>query len=95
MLVSARMFPANAVLVPSVADEPTCQNTLHADPPLMTLTMELLAVVSVDPIWKTNSAAAFPCASSVRAPVSCADVAKQYTPGVSVSPPRFCPVKFT
>ena len=28
MLVSARIFPANAVFVPSVAELPTCQNTL-------------------------------------------------------------------
>jgi len=30
MLVSARMFPTNAVPVPRVAELPTCQNTLHA-----------------------------------------------------------------
>ena len=28
MLVSARMSPTNAVVVPSVAELPTCQNTL-------------------------------------------------------------------
>lgn len=46
MLVSARMFPWNDVLVPSVAELPTCQNTLHSDPPMIT-TDESLAVVSV------------------------------------------------
>ena len=30
MLVSAMMLPANAVVVPSVAELPTCQNTLQA-----------------------------------------------------------------
>ena len=29
MLVSARIFPANAVPVPRVAELPTCQNTLQ------------------------------------------------------------------
>ena len=32
--VSARMLPWNAVLVPSVAELPTCQKTLHAWAPL-------------------------------------------------------------
>ena len=50
MLVSARMFPANAVLVPNVAELPTCQNTLQAEPPLITMTDESEAVVSVLPI---------------------------------------------
>ena len=35
MLVSARMFPTNDVVVPSVAELPTCQNTLHTEPPLI------------------------------------------------------------
>jgi len=50
MLVSATMFPLNDVFVPSVAELPTCQNTLQSLPPLMTKTEELLAVVSVLPI---------------------------------------------
>ena len=29
MLVSARIFPTNVVVVPSVAELPTCQNTLQ------------------------------------------------------------------
>jgi hypothetical protein len=56
---------------------PTCQNTLQAVPPLITLTDELLAVVSVLPIWKMKTAAALPGASRVSAPVSCADDVKQ------------------
>ena len=35
MLVSARMSPWNDVVVPRVAEEPTCQKTLHADPELI------------------------------------------------------------
>src|SRR4051794_15078257 len=38
MLVSARMLPAKEVDVPIVADEPTCQYTLHCDPPLVITT---------------------------------------------------------
>ena len=77
MLVSARMFPANEVVVPSVAELPTCQKTLHCDPPLIITTEEPLAVVSVLPILKMNTAAALPCALSVSVPVSCADDEKQ------------------
>ena len=76
MLASARMFPLNEVVVPTVAELPICQNTLQSSPPLRTRTDELLAVVSVVPIWNTNDAAGSPCASSVSVPVSCADEAK-------------------
>jgi hypothetical protein len=34
MLATAMMFPTNDVPVPSVAELPTCQNTLHRFPPL-------------------------------------------------------------
>src|SRR4029450_3859753 len=40
MLVSARMFPTKVVVVPRVAELPTCQKALHAWPPLMTVTVE-------------------------------------------------------
>ena len=60
MLVSARMFPMNEVVVPRVAELPTCQNTLQPEPPLMMFTDELLAVVSVLPIWKMKTALALP-----------------------------------
>src|SRR6185436_18119743 len=33
MLVNARMFPVNDVVVPIVAELPTCQNTFPGDPP--------------------------------------------------------------
>ena len=68
--VSARMLPWNAVLVPSVAELPTCQKTLHAWAPLTSRTLLSVAVTSVDGIWKMNTARGSPCASSVRRPVS-------------------------
>ena len=79
MLVSARMCPSNAVPVPSVAELPTCQNTVHpvSVPPLIVTTDELLAVVSVLPIWKTNCAFGSPKSLRVSVPVNCADDAKK------------------
>jgi hypothetical protein len=47
MLSRAKTLPTNSVSVPRVAELPTCQNTLQSDPPLITRTDELLAVVSV------------------------------------------------
>jgi hypothetical protein len=41
----AKMFPANAVSVPSVAEEPICQKTLQAWAPLVRLTTLFAAVV--------------------------------------------------
>ena len=70
MLVSARMLPANTELVPSVAELPTAQYTLLPLAPLIRRTAELLAVVSVLPIWKTNWAAGLPRPLSVSTPVS-------------------------
>lgn len=70
MLASARIFPENDVPVPSVAELPTCQNTLHVAPPLIRTTDEPLAVVSVLPILKMKTALALPWALSVRVPVS-------------------------
>jgi hypothetical protein len=46
----AMMEPTNVVLVPSVAELPTCQNTLHGSAPLIRLTELDEAVVNVDPI---------------------------------------------
>ena len=50
MLVSATMFPLNAVAVPMVAELVTCQKMLQSDAPGSTTTDELLAVVNVLPI---------------------------------------------
>ena len=48
MLVSAIRLPWNAVVVPSVAELPTCQKTLHGVAPLMSTTELADAVVSAD-----------------------------------------------
>src|SRR6185312_381437 len=77
MVVRATMLPSNDVVVPSVAELPTCQDTPQADPPLMTFTIEPEAVVSVLPILKTKAAAGLPCALSVSVPVSWAELLKQ------------------
>jgi hypothetical protein len=53
---SARMLPAKVVAAPSVAKDPTCQKTLQACAPLIKMTPVAVAVVNVDPIWKTKMA---------------------------------------
>ena len=63
----AMMVPWKAVFVPNVAELPTCQKTLPADAPLVNVTLELLAVVSVLPIWKTKTALGFPWPFKTRA----------------------------
>jgi hypothetical protein len=70
MLWAARMLPSNDVLVPRVAELPTCQNKPSSGPPLITWTTELLAVVKLFPISKTHNALSLPCALSVSVPVS-------------------------
>jgi hypothetical protein len=81
MDVRARMFPSNAVVVPSVAELPTCQNVLMpgvVEPSSLIVTIELSdAVVRVDPIWKTNTASGFPSSLSVSVPVNSAEEAKK------------------
>jgi hypothetical protein len=70
ILVSAMIFPLNAVVVPSVAELPTCQNTLQGEALLIRTTDDADAVVSVLPILKTQTALGSPWASSVSAPVN-------------------------
>ena len=77
MLVSARMFPVKTESVPSVAELPTCQNTRHSAPPRTMTTDELLAVVSLLPIWKMKSALGSFSASRMSLPVSCASEERQ------------------
>jgi hypothetical protein len=67
------MLPTKVVVVPSVVELPTCQKTLHGEPPLIITTDELVAVVSALPIWNMKTALALLAASSVRAPVSPAE----------------------
>jgi hypothetical protein len=68
MEVRASILPLNVEKVPRVAEDPTCQMTLHAWAPPIRVTVEAEDVTSVVPIWKTNRALGFPPASRVRAP---------------------------
>ena len=56
ILVRARILPANVLLVPSVAELPTCQYTLPVPPLLIRVTLDEEAVVSELPIWKSKRA---------------------------------------
>ena len=67
--VRARIVPTNVEPTPSVAELPTCQKTLQGWPPLMTITLLLAAVMSVEPAWKMKTASGSPWASSVSVPV--------------------------
>lgn len=67
--VCARIVPMKLVVLSRVADDPTCQYTLHALPPLMNLTLLLGAVTNVVPALKMNTAAGSPWAFKVRLPV--------------------------
>lgn len=69
MSVSASTDPTKLVPVPRVAELPTSQNTLQACVPPTSATVLLLAVINVDPAWKTKTAFGSPWASSVTVPV--------------------------
>jgi hypothetical protein len=58
--VRARMVPLKLEAVPSVAELPTCQNTLHACAPLVRMTLLEDAVIRVDATWKINTEAGLP-----------------------------------
>src|SRR5271155_2498553 len=60
MLAEAMIVPTKLVLVPSVADEPPCQKTLHACAPFTSETLVPEPVISVEPIWKMNTALGLP-----------------------------------
>jgi len=59
ILVWARILPENEEDVPSVAELPTCHHTLQL-PPLMKMTDELIAVISVLSILKMKTALGSP-----------------------------------
>jgi hypothetical protein len=82
--VNAKMLPTKVVLVPKVAELPTCQNTLHAWAPLISATVLFDAVIRVDPTWKMNTALGSPCPSRVTVPVRLSAEAARYTPETSV-----------
>jgi hypothetical protein len=68
--VRARMVPRKVEPVPSVAELPTCQKTLHGEEPLTRFTRLEDAVVRVDAAWNRKTALGSPCASSVSVPVT-------------------------
>ena len=71
---SASTVPLNTEVDPSVAELPTCQNTLQACAPLIRLIALPEAVVSDEPIWKMNTELGSPMASSVRVPESASEL---------------------
>src|SRR5438270_13414043 len=63
----AIMFPANVVLVPRVAELPTCQKTFFDWAPPLRITWLLPeAVVSVATIWKIQTPSALPPSARFR-----------------------------
>jgi hypothetical protein len=85
--VRARMVPTKVELVPSVAELPTCQNTLQALAPLIKATTLDEAVINVLADWKMNTALGSPWASRVTVPVN-PSVPPVYTPDTRVCPAR-------
>jgi hypothetical protein len=86
--VRASTLPTKVVVVPRVAELPTCQNTLQAWAPLISLTVLLVAVMRVDPASKTKTEPRLFCPSRVTVPVRPNEEDALYTPGASVWPPR-------
>src|SRR5450631_374129 len=76
MLACARMSPANDVVVPSVAELPTLQNTLPPCAPFNSETTDALAVVSVLAILKIKTEFGLPRPFRLSTPVNCADELK-------------------
>jgi hypothetical protein len=70
---AARIFPWNTLPVPKVAELPTCQNTLQANPPLVSRTLDPDAVIREDPIWKYHASLAEPVPARVKVPVTAAE----------------------
>src|ERR1700726_1940166 len=94
MLADAMTVPTKRVPVPSVAEEPTCQKTLQACGPLLRSPLVFEPVVSVDPIWKINTAFGSPCASSVTLPDdSRSELLAVRTPGEKTCPARSVPAE--
>src|ERR1041385_8859959 len=84
------MVPLKTEVVPRVAELPTCQKIFEAFAPPLRITWRPDVVVSVEAIWKIQTAFAFPWASSVRSPEEISSVEVDlYRPGARVRPPRF------
>jgi hypothetical protein len=86
--VSARIVPTKLLVVPSVAELPTCQKTLHACAPFSSTTRLPEAVIKVEPAWKIKTASALPPPLRVSEPDRAMADADSYTPEVKVDPPR-------
>ena len=84
----ATTVPLNTLVVPNVAELPTCQNMLEAKAPPLNITLRPDVIVRVVAIWIINIASGLPFASNVRSPDEIAsDEVDLYNPGVRVSPP--------
>ena len=84
--VRARMLPVKAEPVPSVAELPTCQNTLQAWAPPVRTTLLAESVTRVDGAWKMKTAFGSPPASRVSDPPTSSEDDALYTPGARVWP---------
>lgn len=62
-------MPTNLELVPRVADDATCQKTLHEVCEVVNLTTLLEAVIRVLEAWKMKTASGFVLLSRVTVPV--------------------------
>jgi hypothetical protein len=89
---AARILPWNALSVPKVAEDPTCQNTLQANAPPVSTIPEPVAVIKELPIWKYQASLDEPVPARAKTPVRAAELLKLYVPGGKVLPPRL-PVK--
>ena len=85
---SAMIVPTKLLVVPRVAELPTCQKTLHACAPFSSTTLLPEAEIKVEPAWKIKTASASPPPFRVTDPVSAMADATWYTPGANVAPPR-------
>jgi hypothetical protein len=86
--VRAIIEPAKSLVVPSVAELPTCQNTWQACAPFSNTTRLEVAPSREEPAWKMKTEFALPPPSRVSVPVNDKLEADSYTPATSVEPPR-------
>src|ERR1700719_610970 len=94
MLVKATIFPSKMVLMPTVAELPTCQNILGSEPLAPSnVTAELGAVARLEPIWNMKVPLGSFLVSRKSVPVNWAVLSKRQTPGESIMPPKFVPDK--
>ena len=66
----ARIVPTKVDPTPSVAELPTCQNTLHSWAPPMSVIVLPVAVVRLEFVWKMKTDVGSPAPSSTKGPVS-------------------------